>query len=95
MFYQVYNKAKLSCFRINKTQPAIPLEKTLLTAESLNFWLTNFTMEVCKDSGESYPPRTLYSIISAIQRHLEDSNGTNAVKMRAGKNIHVICAPLS
>ena len=25
-----------------------------MTAESLNFWLTKFIMEVCKDTGENY-----------------------------------------
>ena len=41
-----------------------------MTAESLNFWLTKFIMEVCKDTGETYPPRTLHSICSGIQRYL-------------------------
>ena len=31
-----------------------------MTAKSLNFWLTKFIMEVCKDTGETYLPRTLY-----------------------------------
>src|SRR6056300_330053 len=52
-----------------------------MTAESLNFWLTKFIMEVCKDSGERYPPRTLYSVVCGIQRHLEDNNGGNAIRI--------------
>lgn len=39
-----------------------------MAAGFLNFWLTKFIMEVCKDTGETYPPRTLYSICSGIQR---------------------------
>ena len=45
-----------------------------MIAESLNFWLTEFIMEVCKDTGETYPPRTLSSIFSCIQRHLLNCN---------------------
>ena len=52
-----------------------------MTAESLNFWLTKLLMEVCKVTGEHYPPRTVYSIVSGIQRHLEDCNGANAFRL--------------
>ena len=51
-----------------------------MIAESLNFWLTKFITEVCKDTGETYPPRTLSSIFSGIQRHLLNCNQRNAVK---------------
>ena len=43
-----------------------------MTPESLNLWLTKFVQEVCKEDGERYPPRTLYSIICRLQRHLQD-----------------------
>ena len=49
-----------------------------MSAESVNFWLTKFVMEVCKENGECYPPRTLYCICCGIQRHLSDCNGVNA-----------------
>jgi hypothetical protein len=49
-----------------------------MSAETLNFWLAKFVMEVCKGDGECYPPRTLYSICCGIQRHLGESNGVNA-----------------
>ena len=52
-----------------------------MTAETLNFWLTKFVMEVCKDTGENYPPRTLYSICCVIQRHLQDCNGVCATAL--------------
>ena len=44
----------------NDTSQIQDLETDVLdmTAESLNFWLTKFIMEVCKDTGENYPPRT-------------------------------------
>ena len=42
--------------------------------QSLYTWLTKFIMELCKDTGETYPPRKLYRICSGIQRHLENCN---------------------
>ena len=50
-----------------------------MSAETLNFQLTKFIMEVCKDKGENYPARTLYSICCGIQRHLQDLNGVSAI----------------
>ena len=52
-----------------------------MTAQTPNFWLTKFVMEVCKDTGENYPPRTLYSICCVIQRHLQDCNGVCATAL--------------
>ena len=34
-----------------------------MDAISLNYWLMKFGMEVDKDSGERYPPRTVYGIV--------------------------------
>ena len=56
-----------------------------MTAETLNFWLKKFVMEVCKDTGENYPPRMLYSICCGKQRHLQDCNGVCATAI-LGKN---------
>ena len=58
-----------------------------MTAESLNFWLIKFVEELCKENGEKYPPRSLYSIVCGIQRFLEDVNGTDAVRIM-DKNEH-------
>ena len=46
-----------------------------MSAETLNFWLAKFVMDVCKEDGECYPPRTLYSICCGVQRHLAECNG--------------------
>ena len=46
-----------------------------MDALTLNYWLTKFVMEVAKDSGERYPPRTMYGIVCGLKRHLEDKNG--------------------
>ena len=37
-------------------------------AISLNYWLTKFVMEVAKDSGERYPPRTVYKIVCGVRQ---------------------------
>ena len=57
------------------------------TAESLNFWLIKFVEELCKENGERYPARSLYSIVCGIQRFLEDVNGVDAVRIM-DKNEH-------
>ena len=52
------------------------LEKSIveISAESLDFWLTEFVAE------ERYPPRSLYSICCGLQRYLKESNGRDAIK---------------
>ena len=52
-----------------------------MTAESLNFWLTKFVQEICKEDGQRYPPRSLYSIICGLQRHLDEGNGAEAIRL--------------
>jgi hypothetical protein len=49
-----------------------------MSAKTLNFRLTKFVMEVCKEDGECFPPQTLYSICCGIQRHVAECNGVNA-----------------
>ena len=46
--YELYKVTPVSCEIEDKD------------AISLNYWLTKFVMEVAKDSGERYPPRTVY-----------------------------------
>ena len=50
-----------------------------MDAITLNYWLTMFVMEVAKDSGERYPPRTVYGIVCGLKRHLGDKNGDEAL----------------
>ena len=52
-----------------------------LSAESLNFWLSKFVQEVAKKNGERYPPRTIYSIVSGINRYLAEANPNNSVNI--------------
>ena len=59
---------------------------TALTADiagmdvlSLNYWLSKFVMEVAKTSGGRYPPKTVYGIICALKRYLEEKNGSEAL----------------
>ena len=54
-----------------------------LHAESLDLWLTTFIREVCKEKGQRYPERTLYSMVCGIQRHSNMENGSLAVSLLA------------
>ena len=56
-----------------------------MDAISFNCWLTKFVMEVDKDSGERYPPRTVYGIVRGVKRHLGDKNSDEAHDKRYGK----------
>ena len=38
-----------------------------------------FVMEVAKDSGERYPPRTVYGIVCGVKCHLGNKNGDEAL----------------
>ena len=59
---------------------------------SLNYWLSNFVMEVAKKGGESYPPKTVYGIACGVQRYLEEKDVAEAftcipfLKLTCGKN---------
>ena len=49
-----------------------------MDAISLNYWLTKFVMEVAKDSGERYPPRTVsrdsvWSEVSSVKQKMATS----------------------
>ena len=52
-----------------------------MNAESLNFWLVKFVEEVCKEDGQRYPSRFLYSIICGLQRHLQEDNASEAIPL--------------
>ena len=51
----------------------------IMDALSLNYWLSKFVMEVAKKSGERYPPKSVYGIICALKRYLEEKNGSEAL----------------
>ena len=65
--YELYKVTPVSC------------EIQDMDAISLNHWLTKFVMEVAKDSGERFPPRTVYGIVCGVTRHLGDKNGDEAL----------------
>ena len=46
---------------------------------SLNYWLSKFVVEVAKKSGKRYPLKTVYGIICALKRYLEEKNGSEAL----------------
>ena len=49
-----------------------------MSANTLNFWLSEFVCEVAKENGERYPPNSLYLLICAINHHLSETGGENA-----------------
>ena len=55
---------------------SVPLEH--MPADSLNFWLCKFICEVAKQTGERYPPKTLYLLTCGINRHLGNVQGEKA-----------------
>ena len=65
-------------YELHKVNP-VSCEIEDMDAISLNYWLTKFVMEVAKDSGERYPPRTVYGIVCDLKRHLGDKNGDEAL----------------
>ena len=65
-------------YELHKVTP-VSCEIEGMDAISLNYWLTKFVMEVAKDSGERYPPRTVYGVVCGVKRHLADKNGDEAL----------------
>ena len=63
---------------------------TSMTTESLNFWLSKFMQEVCKQNGKRYPARTLYSIVCGLQRHLQIQNGSLAISLLAKDEVRYV-----
>ena len=55
---------------------SVPLE--YMSADSLNLWLCKFICEVAKQTGERYPPKTLYLLACGINRHLGNVQGEKA-----------------
>ena len=54
----------------------VPLKH--MSADSPNFWLCKFTCEVAKQTGERYPPKTLYLLVCGINLHLGNVQGEKA-----------------
>ena len=46
---------------------------------ALNYWLSKFVVELAKKSGERYPLKTVYGIICALKRYLEEKNGSEVL----------------
>ena len=55
-----------------------------MDAISFNYRLTKFVMEVDKDSGERYQPRTVYGIVRGVKRHLGDKIATRLMTKGTG-----------
>ena len=64
-------------YELHKVNP-VSCEIGDMDAIPLNYWLTKFVMEVAKDLGERYPPRTVYLVVCGVKRHLGDKNADEA-----------------
>ncbi|XP_048775614.2 uncharacterized protein LOC125680217 [Ostrea edulis] len=47
---------------------------TEMNSESLNYWMQRFVLEVRKQDGSEYPPRSLYYIVCGLLRFIRDEN---------------------
>ena len=66
-------------YDLHKVTAALSADIAGMDALSLNYWLSKFVMEVAKKSGGRYPPKTVYGIICALKRYLEEKNGSEAL----------------
>ena len=61
-----------------KTNEAKPCPDAVLTptcsAEVLNKWIRVFITETKTQNGENHPPRTLYSLLTGVLRHMRAQN---------------------
>ena len=47
---------------------------TEMNSESINYWMKGFVLEVRKQDGSEYPPRSLYYIVCGLLRFIRDKN---------------------
>ena len=66
----------------------VPSDPVLCEQEELDFWLCRFIVEIRREDGTEYPPNTLLSITSGIQRHMRE-NGRPETELLATNNMHV------
>ena len=60
------------------TTTALSADIVRMDVLSLNYWLSKFKVEVAKKSGKRHPLKTVYGIICALKRYLEEKNGSEA-----------------
>ena len=68
----------LSDYNLRNPKSVCPEEVILPScpAETLNKWLCVYAVETRSQSGEPYPPASLYSLLSGILRHMRSENPT-------------------
>ena len=68
----------LSDYNLRNPESVCPEEVILPScpAETLNKWLCVYAVETRSQSGEPYPPASLYSLLSGILRHMRSENPT-------------------
>ena len=66
----------------------VPSDPVLCVQEELDFWLCRFIVKIRRKDGTEYPPNTLLSITSGIQRHMRE-NGRPETVLLATNNMYV------
>ena len=51
------------------------------------FWLGKFVLEVRKQNGREYPPKTLYSLVCCFKRHFEVNGVHDANPLNPGSTV--------
>ena len=82
---EVVGVADLKCEDV----PDLTVPLKHMSPHTLNFWLRRFVCEVAKQNGERYLPNSLYLLICAINRHLSETGGEDALSITtfAGRKV--------
>ena len=59
-------------------QTEVPPQLDSITNEQLNYWLSQFIVEVKNKNGESYTGGTLYSLCSGVQRYIRGKRAVSS-----------------
>ena len=50
----------------------VPVDLATATVDNLDYWMSFFIMEICRQDGQCYPPNSLFNIVAGIQRYLRN-----------------------
>ena len=56
---------------VNRVAPCSPLMD--MPPDDLAYWMGKFVLEVRKQDGKEYPPKSLYALVCCIKRHFEEN----------------------
>ena len=59
-----------------------------MSPNTLYFWLSPFVCEVAKQNVDRYPPNSLYLLVCAINYHLRETGGEDALNSLNKVHVH-------